>query len=127
MTPPNQDNPTPSSPTSANSPQVSAPATPSSPNSGENTKAVVSLILGILSLVCCGFFSGIPAIIIGRSEIRAIDEGRSDESNRAFSKVGMILGIIGTIISTLRILIYVLLFIFFAIIFGTQSTTPNTF
>lgn len=69
----------------------------------------MALILGILSLTCCGFFSGVPAIFVGRSEMRKIDEGKVPASNRTMAKVGMILGIIGTVLSLLGTLVYVVL------------------
>lgn len=117
MTPPV----TPGTPT----PTEPSPATPSpAPAQGENTKAIITLVLGILSLICCGFFAGIPAIFVGRSELKAIDEGRSPESNRTLTKVGFILGIVGTILSALATLAYIGIIVF-AIIAG--NTTPSSF
>lgn len=72
-----------------------------------STKSIMALILGILSLVCCGFFAGIPAIILGKSEIKLIDEGKITENNRTIAKVGLILGIVGTVLSALGFLFYV--------------------
>ncbi|EKD42117.1 MAG: hypothetical protein ACD_73C00321G0003 [uncultured bacterium] len=66
----------------------------------------MALILGILSLTCCGFLSGIPAFFIGRAEIKNIDEGKSTENNRMLAKIGMILGLVGTILSCLGTLAY---------------------
>lgn len=93
-------------------------------SSSDNTKAIVTLVLGILSLICCGFFTGIPAIFVGKSELKAIDEGRSPETNRSLAKVGFILGIIGTILSCLGALAYGAI-IAIAIITGTPS--PSSF
>lgn len=102
------------------------PVTPANPaGAGQNnSKAIIALVLGILSLACCGFFAGIPAIFVGRSELKAIDEGRSPESNRTLAKVGFILGIVGTVLSLLGTLAYVGIIIF-AIISGNPS--PSTF
>lgn len=81
-----------------------------SPTTGmTSTTSVVALVLGILSLTCCGFFTGIPAIFIGRSEITAIEEKRIHPSNKALATIGFILGIIGTIISCLGALVYAIL------------------
>lgn len=88
---------------------VTAVAPPASTNS---TKSVVALILGILSLTCCGFLSGIPAIVLGHSELKQIERGKVPESNRTMAKVGMILGIVGSILSCLGTLVYVALFAF---------------
>jgi hypothetical protein len=38
-----------------------------------NQKAVWSLVLGILGLVCCGFVTGIPALILGKMAQNEID------------------------------------------------------
>ncbi len=85
-------------------PVPTGPVIPSQPTS---TKSIMALILGILSLLCCGFFSGIPAIILGKSEINLIDEGKITENNRTIAKVGLILGIVGTAFSALFFLIYI--------------------
>jgi len=90
---------------------VSQPPIPPRSASYSSTKTIVSLVLGILSLVCCGFFAGIPAIILGKSELKAIDAGQVHESNRMMAKVGMILGIVGTILYLLGLLIYALLIV----------------
>lgn len=120
----------PETPTPTGSPSHATPVAPTSPPPGskpENTKAIVTLVLGILSIVCCGFFAGIPAIFLGRAELKAIDEGRSPEQNRTLAKVGFILGIVGTILSILATLAYIGIIVL-AIITG-QSTTggPETF
>ncbi|MDO8520233.1 MAG: DUF4190 domain-containing protein [Deltaproteobacteria bacterium] len=81
------------------------PITPS-PSS---TSSIVALILGILSLTCCGFFTGIPAIFMGRSEMKAADQGKIAASNRTLAKVGMVLGIIGTALSLGGLILYAVL------------------
>lgn len=82
-------------------PQPKAPSTTS-------TSSVIALVLGILSLTCCGFLSGIPAIFIGRSELKKVQEGSIPESNRMLAKIGMILGIIGTVLSILGTIVYII-------------------
>lgn len=79
---------------------------PPTANTNASTRALVTLIFGILSLVCCGFFMGIPAIFLGKSEIALIDQGKSPASGRNLAKIGLILGIIGTCLSLLMILFY---------------------
>lgn len=118
MTPPTPpESPAPSAATTP--PPTTVPAPPV-----DNTKAIVSLVLGILSMLCCGFFTGIPAIFVSRSEMKAINEGRSSESNRALAKIGLILGIIGTILSILGALAYGAIIVL-AIISG--KSTPSSF
>jgi small-conductance mechanosensitive channel len=106
-------------------PQGGPPAGPPGAKT-DNTKAIVTLVLGILSIVCCGFFAGIPAIFLGRSELKAIDEGRSLEQNRNLAKIGFILGIVGTILSILATLAYIGIIVL-AIITGHQTSGPETF
>ena len=119
---------TPETPTPPVAPSTAPQGTPPPPtgNKQDNTKAVVTLVLGILSIVCCGFFAGIPAIFVGRSELKAIDEGRSSEQNRSLAKIGFILGIVGTILSILATLAYIGIIVL-AIITGHQTSGPGTF
>lgn len=111
----------------ADTPETPAvPTTPPPvPQKSDNTKAIVTLVLGILSVMCCGFFAGIPAIFVGRSELKAIDEGRSSLENRTLAKIGFILGIVGTILSILGTLAYIGIIVL-AIITGNRAG-PDTF
>lgn len=77
-------------------PQVVTPTAPAA-----SARATTALVLGILSIVCAGFLAGIPAIIIGRMELRDIKSGSAPKSGEGIAKVGFILGIIGTAISCL--------------------------
>ncbi len=74
------------------------------PSQTGSTRAVVTLILGILSLVCGGFLTGIPAIIIGHMELKAIKNGEAPREGEGVTKVGYILGIVGTVLTCLAIL-----------------------
>ncbi|MBI2346252.1 MAG: DUF4190 domain-containing protein [Deltaproteobacteria bacterium] len=78
---------------------------------GASVKAIAALVLGILSLICCGFIAGIPAIILGRSEMTAIREGRSPIAGEAVAKIGYVLGIIGTVLTCLALMAYAILFV----------------
>ena len=56
--------------------------------------------LGLASLVCCGLFTGIPAIILGYLGMQAAKEGRA--SNKGMAIAGLIMGslsIVWTIIA----------------------------
>lgn len=80
------------------------PATQKTPSQTGSTRAVVTLILGILSLVCGGFLTGIPAIIIGHMELKAIKTGESPKEGEGVARVGFILGIVGTVLTCLALL-----------------------
>ena len=61
-------------------------------------KATTSLVLGVVSMICAGFLTGIPAIVLGlgaRKDIRN-SQGRTGGDGLALG--GIITGIIGTII-----------------------------
>ena len=89
--------------------QIVPPSSPPPLQPQTSTRSVVSLVLGILSLTCCGFFTGIPAFFLAKSEIKGIDEGRMSVAKRPLAKIGMILGSIGTSLSLLVTIIYVVL------------------
>lgn len=105
---------------------VQSPPPPPLTPAPSNSKATIALVLGILSLVCCGFLAGIPAIILGRSELKAIDEGRSPETNRTLAKVGWILGLVGTILSVVGAIVYILIIVL-AVTTGSMQNMPSTF
>lgn len=68
----------------------------------KNSLGVWALVLGILSIVCCGLFTGIPAIILGNNSKKAAAEGRANNGN--LGNVGFILGIVGTVLGTLGLI-----------------------
>ena len=86
-------------------PQPTIPVQPVKP--GPSGMSIAALITGILSLICCGFFAGIPAIIIGKQEMKAIKEGRSNPEGYTLAQVGFILGIVGTVLTCLGALAYI--------------------
>jgi putative exporter of polyketide antibiotics len=69
-----------------------------------NSKAIWALVLGILGLVCCGFFAGIPAIILGNMAKKEIDAGQG--TGRGMAQAGFILGIIAVAIGILWVILY---------------------
>lgn len=80
------------------------PSQPSQPSSTGSTRALATLILGILSLVCGGFVMGIPAIILGHMELKAIKSGEAPKEGEGIAKVGYILGIVGTVLTCLAMI-----------------------
>jgi hypothetical protein len=66
-------------------------------------------VFGIISLIFCGCLLGIPAWIIGSSELKKISRGESSPEGKGFATAGMWLGIISTAISVVGVFIYVLL------------------
>ena len=75
---------------------------------GSSNTPVISLVLGILGIICCGLLAPV-AWIMGSQELKAIKAGTSPASGEGMAKAGMILGIIGTVL-----LLFGILWIFFA-------------
>ncbi|WP_084103946.1 DUF4190 domain-containing protein [Demequina sp. NBRC 110056] len=73
----------------------------------KNQLGVWALVLGILSIVCCGLLAGIPAIILGKKSKEAGEQGLATNGN--IGNVGFILGIIGSILSVLGGILYAVL------------------
>jgi hypothetical protein len=75
---------------------------------GQHPRGTLILVLGILSIVCCGLFTGIPAIIMGKS---ALDEAQTaGYTNAGMIKAGFICGIVGTCLSVLGIIAQVVIY-----------------
>jgi hypothetical protein len=88
-------------------PQYGAPQPPYGAPLPNHPRSTLVLVLGILSIPCCGLFTGIPAIILGRSALREIDANPGQYGGRGMVNGGYICGIIGTVLSVLGILINV--------------------
>jgi len=74
-----------------------------------STLATLSLIFGIMSLVCCcGFVAGLPAAIMGFVELGNIREGRSDPSNRSMAMAGAILGCVAVGLSIIGFILQIM-------------------
>ena len=76
--------------------------------SPQSSKAVLSLVFGILGIVCCGLLAPV-AWYLANEELKAIDAGLLSDTNRGMAQVAKILGIIGTILLGLGIL-WILMF-----------------
>ncbi len=94
--------------TNANLPSSTPPIPPTPSTPGASGKAIAALILGIAAFVCCGFFTAIPALILGRSEEKAIQEGRSPQAGLTLAKVGWILGLVNIILNVISIIFIVI-------------------
>ena len=104
---------------------VAQPVQPVSPPQQQasqtgSTRALATLILGVLSLICGGFMTGIPAIILGHMELNAIKKGEAPKEGEGLAKVGYILGIVGTVLTCLAMLA-----IFFLMVLGISLGTSG--
>jgi Domain of unknown function (DUF4190) len=93
-------------------PQAAPPYSQGSypPPAPNHPSAVPSLVLGILSVVACGLFTGIPAIVMGRRAIREIRADRSRFSGEGMAQAGFWTGVAGTALSAVAVLLLVGLF-----------------
>lgn len=82
------------------------PVAPPTPGS-----ATTALVLGILSLVMCGFFTGIPAMIVGRNAKREIEASGGRLGGEGVANAGFITGLIGTLLSVLGLLFFILIIV----------------
>ena len=69
------------------------------PSGLEPHRGTLILVLGILSLVLCGFFPGIPAWIMGKGDLEKIHGGMMDPEGVGTSNAGMICGMINCILT----------------------------
>jgi hypothetical protein len=77
------------------------------------------LVLGILSIVMLGLLTGIPAWVMGRRDLRKIREGDIDPAQASVTRLGMVLGIIGTVIGSFILLLVLVALI--GVFFGEQE------
>jgi len=66
--------------------------------------AVWSLVLGVLSLLCFGLFTGIPAVICGHVAQGRIRRSAGELGGEGFAIGGLITGYIGTVLTTIALL-----------------------
>ncbi len=59
-------------------------------------KAVIALVLGILSMGCAGPIAGVPAIIVGSLARRDIDRSSGTRTGRGIAAAGIASGLFGT-------------------------------
>jgi len=72
-------------------------------------KGLISLILAIVALICCGPFAGIPAAILGWMELDSIKNGRSPADNKWMAMVGLWGGIASTVLHIIGYVLWVML------------------
>ena len=86
----------------------------------EPHRGTLILVLGILSLVLCGFFTGIPAWIMGKGDLAKIKDGMRDPEGDGTTKAGMICGMICCIITAVSLAI-----VLFIVILGGGLAALN--
>ena len=82
-------------------------------------QSTLVLVFGILSLVCCGFLTGVPGIIIGRKALKEVDASGGQIAPGSL-KAGYICSIIGTAY-TVAITLFYVVFLIIALVVGSNS------
>jgi len=90
------------------------------PQAPADSKAVLSLVLGILSIVLCGL-TGIPAIVLGFSAKGDIQRSGGMIGGAGLATGGIVTGIIGTFTTVAAIAMFVV-----SIIAGAHSVTSSS-
>lgn len=89
-------------------------------------RAVPALVLGILSLVCCGLFTGIPAIFMGRHAARDIRFHPQSYSGLGLARAGFWTGLVGTAWSVMSIALVIGVFVSGGLVQSSSHTTCHT-
>ncbi|MDN4172716.1 DUF4190 domain-containing protein [Nocardioides sp. SOB77] len=89
-----------------------APPPPPAPTPGQATTA---LVLGVLSLTCFGFLTGVPAMILGKSAEREIAASGGRLGGAGVATAGFVTGLVGTILSALALVVLVGMVVVFGV------------
>jgi hypothetical protein len=89
------------------------PAYPMHPKEGSASgRAVISMILSIISPFTCWLFLSIPGLILGKMEMNAIRDGQAPKAGETFAKIGFYVGLAVTLLS----LVIPVIWLFFLVI-----------
>ena len=93
-----------------------------------NDKAVVSLVLGVVSLVfSCGLITGIPAMVLAQRAKQEIRDSQGAETGEGLASAGFWTGLIGTVLTGLALLAVVAVFAFGILAEVSNDSTCTTF
>ncbi|MGD9961242.1 DUF4190 domain-containing protein [Nocardioides sp.] len=81
----------------------------------QHPSATTALILGILSFVLCGPFTGVPAYFVGKRAEREIAASNGTLSGDGMAKAGWILGLVSIILTVLSLIALVVIVIVVAV------------
>lgn len=88
---------------------------PTAPPKPVHPESTLVLVLGILSLLMCGLFTGIPGIVMGVKGLRQVRES-NDTLDPGALKAGLVMSIIGTALTVLMIVLFVVLIVLVAVL-----------
>lgn len=87
-------------------------------------RSTLILVLGILSIVLCQL-CGPFAWIMGKNDLRKMDQGTMDPANQGITKGGMICGIIGTVLLAISVVLTILWILFVVVLVGAAAAGAN--
>jgi type II secretory pathway pseudopilin PulG len=90
-----------SSPLAAVIPPLPPPIQSHQTSEKQNGLAIASLVLGILSVICFGIFTGIPAIIFGHIARSKSQRSAGRNSGAGMALAGLIMGYFGAVVTFL--------------------------
>lgn len=85
-------------------------------------RSVLILVLGLLSLTGGLGILAPVAWVLGRNDLREMDEGRMDPEGRGMTQAGTIIGMIMTILMILSIFVAIAVFVLFI---GTAAVSSG--
>jgi hypothetical protein len=71
-----------------------------------NQKALWSMILGIVSLFCCGVITGVVAVVLAQQAKREIAASGGMQRGAGQAQAGFVLGIIGIALTVVGLIAY---------------------
>lgn len=75
---------------------------------GQNqTLGIITLILGIVGLLCLGFLTGVPALVTGFMTLQNVKKDPATYGGKVLAIIGMVLGALGTLWSVLYLIFIV--------------------
>lgn len=72
-----------------------------------SVKAIWSLVLGLLSLMCLCFLTGIPAVILGHLALREIRRSGGRVAGDGMAIVGLVIGYLSIAVSILMLVLFI--------------------
>ncbi|MCC2333374.1 DUF4190 domain-containing protein [Cellulomonas wangsupingiae] len=87
-------------------PPAGYPPPGAGPYMPRNDLAVWSLVLGLLGVLGCVFFTGIPAVVVGANARKAVAAGQAD--NEGMATAGIVLGWVATGLGVLVVALFLM-------------------
>jgi Domain of unknown function (DUF4190) len=77
-------------------------------DAGASGRAVISMILSVISPFTCWLFLSVPGLILGKMEMNAIRDGQAPKAGEPFAKIGFYVGLVVTVLSLIIPLIWLM-------------------